>query len=107
MKGMSKKAKKRIQFFGCAGSRLTQMVLVNFMDTIDQIRVSWPHKWLDIYELINTTTKSTKLPPRVIRYNDQSDTDNGIYNVELLRLQRSGLHKIASRLVVLQITNVL
>ena len=38
---------------------------------------------------------------------DESDTDKKIYNEELLRLQRSELHKIASRPVVLQITDVM
>ena len=83
------------------------MVSVNFTDTTDQIRVSWMQKWSDIYEFIDTVTISTKLPPRVIRDSDERKTDNEIYNDELLRLQRSGLHKIASRPVVLQITNVL
>lgn len=77
------------------------MVSVNFMDTTNQIRVSWPQKWSDIYDFINTATEFTMLPPRVIRDSDESDTDNKIYNEELLRLQRSELHKITSRPVVL------
>ena len=43
----------------------------------------------------------------MIRDNDESETDDEIYNDELLRLQRSGLHKIALRHMVLQITDVL
>lgn len=43
----------------------------------------------------------------MIRASDESEIDDELYNEELLRLQRSRLHQIASRPVVLQITNVL
>ena len=80
---------------------------MNFLDTIDQIKVSWPHKWSDIYEFINTTMEATKFPPRMIRARDERDIDDELYNDDLLRLQRSRLHRITSRPVVLQITSVL
>ena len=104
---MLKNSKKSDQFSSPTGPRPTQMVSVNFTDTTNQIRVSWPHNWLDIYEFIDTVSESTKFPPRVIRESDESETDNEIYNEELLRMQRSELHKISSRRVVLQITDVM
>lgn len=107
MQGTSKKAKKSGQFSGPTGPRSAQMVSVNFMDTTDQIRVSWPQKWSHIYEFIDTMIESTKIPPTVIRDSDERDTDNKIYNEKLLRLQRSELHKIASRHVMLKITYVM
>ena len=107
MQGTSKKAKKSGQFSGSVGSRPAQVVSMNFADTTNQIRVSWAHKWSDIYEFIKIATEATKLPPRMIRASDESDTNDEVYNDELLRLQRSGSHKIASRLMVLQITKVL
>lgn len=107
MQGISKKAKKSGQFSGFARSWPAQMVSVNFADTTNQIRVSWPQKLSDIYDFIDTLIESTKLPPRVVRDSDESDTDNEIYNEELLRLQRFELYKIASRPVVLQITDVM
>lgn len=43
----------------------------------------------------------------VVRDSDEDDNDNEIYNEELLRVQRSEIHKIASRPVALSITNVM
>lgn len=81
MQGTSKKSKKSGKFSGSVGSWPTQVVSMNFVDTIDQIRVSWQHKWPDIYEFTDTATKVTKFPPRMLRASDESDTDD-----ELLRL---------------------
>ena len=80
---------------------------MNFVDTTNPIRVSWMQKRSDIYEFIDTSMKTTKIPPRMIRGSDESDTNDELYNDKLLRLQRSRLHKISSRLVVLKITYVL
>lgn len=49
----------------------------------------------------------TKFPPRTIRASDESDTNDELYNDELLRLQRSWLHKVTLRPVVLQSSDVL
>ena len=107
MQGKSKKAKKSGHFSSSAGSRPTHIVLVNFADTTNQNRVSWLQKWSDIYEFIDTATEATKFPSRMIRDSDESETDNELYNDKLLRLQRLGFHKIASRSMVLQIIDVL
>jgi trans-aconitate methyltransferase len=60
-----------------------------------------------MYEFIDTATKNTNFPPRMIRANDESVIDDEVYNEELLRLQRSKLHIIVARPVILQITDVL
>ena len=62
MQGPSKKAKKGSQSFGSPRARLTQVAAINFVDTIDSIQVSWPQRWAHMYEYIDTTTKTTKLP---------------------------------------------
>ena len=60
-----------------------------------------------MYEYIDTATKTTNLPPQGVRDNDDSEAEEEVYNEELLRLQRSVLHLIAARPVILQITDVL
>lgn len=60
-----------------------------------------------MYEYIDTATETTKFPPRMIWRSDECEAEKEIYNEELLRLQRSGLHLIAARLVILQIIYVL
>ena len=73
----------------------------------DQIQVSWPKKWEDMYEYIDTATETTKFPPKAVWDSDDSEAEEEVYNEELLRLQRSGLHLSASRPEIFQITNVL
>lgn len=60
-----------------------------------------------MYDYIEKVTKTTKLPPQVVRDSDGSELDEELYNEELLRLQRSGLHLITVRLVVLQTIDLL
>ena len=60
-----------------------------------------------MYDYIEKVTKTTKLPPQAVRDNNDNDLDEEVYNEEVLRLQRSGLHLIAARPVVLQATDVL
>ena len=74
---------------------------MNFADTTDQIQVSWPQKWEDMYEYIDIATETTKFPPRMIQGSDESEAEEEVYNEELLKLQRSGLHLIAARPMVL------
>ena len=54
-----------------------------------------------MYDYIEKVTKTTKLPPQSIRESNGSDLYEEVYNEELLRLQKSGLHLIAMRPVVL------
>ena len=60
-----------------------------------------------MYDYIEKITKSTKLPLQVVRDNDGNELDEELYNEELLRLQRSRLHLIIARPMVLQTTYVL
>ena len=60
-----------------------------------------------MYNYIEKVTKTTNLPLQAMRDNNNNDLDDEVYNNELLRLQRSGLHLIAERPVVLQTTDVL
>ena len=60
-----------------------------------------------MYEYIDTATETTKFLPNVVCDNDNSEEEEDVYNEELLRLHRSGLHLIIARPVTLQITNVL
>ena len=60
-----------------------------------------------MYDYIERITKTTKLPMEAVRDSDGSELDEELYNKELLRLQRSGLHLIVSRPVVLQTMDVL
>lgn len=107
MQGPSEKAKKGSQSSSSPRARLTQIEPINFVDTTDSIQVSWPQTLAHMYEYIDTTTKTTKPPPQAVRDNDDSEAEEEVYNEELLRLQRSGLHLIVARPVILQITNVL
>ena len=107
MQGPSKKSKKGSQSSGSPRARPTQVASVNFADTTDSIQVSWPQRWEHMYEYIDTTTETTKFPPKEVRDNDDSEAEEEVYNEELLRLQRSGLHLIASRPIILQINDVL
>lgn len=59
-----------------------------------------------MYEYIDSATETTKFPLKAIWDNDDSEAEEEVYNEELLRLQRFGLHLIAARPVILQITNV-
>lgn len=60
-----------------------------------------------MYDYIEAVTKTTKHPPHAERDNNDNDIDEEVYNEELLRLQRFGLHLIVVRLIVLQTTDVL
>ena len=60
-----------------------------------------------MYDYIEKVTKITKLTLQAVTDNDGSELDEELYNEELLRLHRSGLHLIAARPVVLQTTDVL
>lgn len=60
-----------------------------------------------MYDYIEKITKTRKLPPQAVRDNDGSELDEELYNKELLKLQRSGLHLIAARPMVLQTIDVL
>lgn len=60
-----------------------------------------------MYDYIEVVTKTTKLPPQDVRDINDNNLDEEVYNEELLRLQRSRLHLITARPVVLQTTDVL
>ena len=60
-----------------------------------------------MYEYIDTVTKTTKLPPQAVWESDDSEAVEEVYNEELLRLQRSRFHLIATSLVIFQIIDVL
>lgn len=86
MQGASKKSKRGGKFSSPPGARQTQVISVNFAYTTNHIRVSWPQNWEDMYEFINTATETTKFPPRMIQASDESETDDEVFNEELLRL---------------------
>ena len=39
-----------------------------------------------MYDYIETTTKTTKLPPQAVQDNDDGELDEEVYDEELLRL---------------------
>ena len=67
MQGPTKKAKKGIQSYGSLKSWPSKVGPINFVNTSNVIQVSWPHRWAYMYEYIEMTTKTTKIPPQVVR----------------------------------------
>ena len=59
---------------------------MNFIDMTDQVKISWPQRWVDIYEFIDTAMESTKFPLRIIRASNESEINDELYNDEVLRL---------------------
>lgn len=86
-----KKAKKRGQFSGSIGPQLVPMA----------------RKWSNIYDIVAMEKPSNKSLLMPVRDNDEKFSDTYSYDDELLKVQRSEIHKISSRLVVLPITNVM
>ena len=60
-----------------------------------------------MYDYIQKISKSIKLPLQAVRDSDGRELDEELYHEELLRLQRSRLHLITTRPVVLQTIDVL
>ena len=62
--------------------------------------------WTMIYEAISTTKPSNKPPPMAVREDEEDCNEPKLYDDELVKIQRSKLHKIASRPTVFPITDV-
>lgn len=86
MQGPAKNAKKGSQSVGSPRARSAQVESINFAYTTNSIHVSWPQRWAHMYEYIDTATKTTKLPPQVVRDSHDSELDEEVYNEEFLRL---------------------
>ena len=54
------------------------MAPVNFVDTIDQMGVSSPCKWLDIYDFISAAKHSNNPQPIAVRDSDKEFNDTYI-----------------------------
>ena len=83
------------------------MAPVNFANTTDQTGISWTRKWSEIYDFIVVVKLSNKPPPMAVRDSDEDISDNDVYDEELLKVQRSEIYKITSRLVTLPIMVVM
>ena len=57
-----------------------------FVDTSDIVQVSYPNRWVTMYDYIEKFTKTTKLPLQAVRESYGSELDEELYNEELLRL---------------------
>lgn len=62
------------------------MAPVNFVDTTDQIGVSSPRRWLEIYDFVAAVKLSNKPPPMIVRDNDEEFSDAYVYDEELLKV---------------------
>ena len=107
MQGEPKKAKMSGQFSGFAGPRTTLMVPTNFGDTTDQVGISWPHKWYEIYNFVVVAKICDKTLPMEVRDSDEDVSDIDVYYQELLKVKMSEIYKITSRPVALPITDVM
>lgn len=101
-----KRAKKSGQLLSSVGPQPVLMASVNFIHTTDQVGVSLPHKWSEIYDFVTAAKPSNKSPLMAIRDSDEEFNDIDIYD-ELLKVQRSEIHKIALRPIMLPITDVM
>ena len=80
MQGPAKKGKKGGQSSGSPKAQPPQVEPINFTNTSDAIQVSWPHRWAHMYDYIDTTTKTTKLPPQAVRDSDDNELDEEVYS---------------------------
>lgn len=103
MNRVGKKAKKIGQFSIFTRPQLDLMSPIIFFDTSNQTWISPPCMCSEIYKFISIATPSNRPSLMEVWDNDEYFREIGIYDDELVKIQRSKIHKVVARPIVFQI----